>query len=154
MIAKLLTAAAFSLAALAPLTAFADDTPEQMALEARQGYMLMLGSNMAPLAGMAKGDVPYDEAAAVKAATNIEALTRYDVAMHFIPGTAAGEIEDSEALPKIWEDQAGFAAKFAGLAEAAAGAPEAVKGGQQNVAAVVQKLGGACKACHDDYRKK
>lgn len=154
MIAKLIAVTALSSATLVPLAAAADDTPEQMALEARHGYMLMLGANMAPLAGMAKGDVAYDEAAAVKAATNIEALTKYDVAMHFIPGTAVGEIDDSEALPKIWEDQAGFADKWKGLADAAAGAPEAVKGGQQNVAAVVQKLGGACKACHDDYRKK
>ena len=32
--------------------------------------------------------------------------------------------------------------------------PEAVKGGQANVGPVVQKLGGSCKNCHDDYRKK
>lgn len=139
---------------LSPLAAMAQDTPQQMALEARQGYMLMLGANMGVLAGMAKGDTAYDEASAVHAATNIETLSRYDAAMHFIPGTADGEIEDSEALPKIWTDSAGFAEKFKGLTDAAAGAPEGVKGGQQQVAAVLQKLGGACKACHDDYRKK
>ena len=32
--------------------------------------------NMGKLAGMAKGDIPYDEAAAVAAATNINALSR------------------------------------------------------------------------------
>ncbi|AXC49338.1 cytochrome c [Paracoccus suum] len=148
---SLITAAVLSLTPLAAQAA--EDTPEQLALEARHGFMLMLGANMGVLAGTAKGEIPYDEAAVVHAATNIEALTHYDVAMHFIPGTAEGEIDDSEALPKIWTDMAGFADKYKGLVTAAAGAPDAVKGGQEQVAAVVQKLGGACKACHDEYRK-
>ena len=41
-----------------------------------------------------------------------------------------------------------------GATEAATGASDAVKGGAGEVGAVVQKLGGACKACHDDYREK
>ena len=40
------------------------------------------------------------------------------------------------------------------LKKAALAAPENVKGGQEQVAAVVVSLGGACKACHDEYRAK
>lgn len=136
----------------APLAAFADDDPKTVALEARHGYYQMLGVNMGTLAGMAKGDVAYDETAASLAAANIEALSRYDVTIHFVPGTAKGEMEDSEAKPEAVSDLPGLKTKLAALQEAATGAAEAVKGGQGNVGPVVQRLGAACKSCHQAYR--
>lgn len=123
------------------------------AVEARHGFMKMLGINMGQLAGMAKGEIEYDEAAASLAAANIIALTQYDAPALFVEGTSSEDRQDSEALPAIWENPDDFRSKFAGLREAAAGSADAVKGGQENVGPVVQKLGGACKACHDDYRK-
>lgn len=141
--------------AAAPFAAVAEDSPQDIALEARQGYFQMLGANMGTLAGMAKGDVAYDEAQAVLAATNINALSRYFVPMHFIDGTSNADLaDDTEALPAIWTDRAGFEQKFADLQKAADGIPEAVKGGQDKVGPVVQALGAACKACHDTYRAK
>lgn len=149
----ILTAAA--LAAI-PFTAFAqDDDPIHQAIEARQGFYQMLNINMATLAGMAKGDTPYDEAKAVTAATNIQALTGYDLPGLFIEGSGIGQTqEETAAKPDIWNNMDDFRAKFTGLREAAAGAPDAVKGGAENVGAAVGKLGGACKACHDLYREK
>lgn len=145
--------AATTLAAALPLAAIAADDPNEVALEARQGFFQMLGFNMGKLAGMAKGDVPYDEAAAVAAATNINALSRYDVTQHFIPGTSTAELgTETQAKPEIFTDMAGFSAKFADLQKAADGIPEAVKGGQDKVGPVVAALGAACKACHDSYR--
>ena len=147
-------AAAFT-AALPVAAAFADDTPEEVALEARKGFYQMLGYNMNRLAGMAKGDIPYDEAAAVAAATNINALSRYDVTEHFIPGTSTAELgTETEAKPEAITDKAGLSSKYADLQKAADGIPEAVKGGQANVGPVVQALGAACKGCHDSYRAK
>lgn len=148
-----LTLTAFSLAV--PLTALAqDDDPIHQAVEARHGYLTMLSLNMGVLAGMAKGDMPYDEAVASRAGANIEALTHYDLPSLFIEGSASGQAEDSAAKPAIWSNMDDFKAKFAGLVEAASGVSEAVKGGQANVGPVVGKLGQACKACHDDYREK
>src|SRR5699024_4537167 len=91
---------------LTPMLALAqnDESPEEIALEARHGYMLMLDTNMAPLYAMAKGDIPYDEAAATFHANNLAALANYEVEMHFLPGTARGEMEGSRALPKAWEN--------------------------------------------------
>lgn len=143
-----------ALTAVAPLTAFADDDPKEAALEARQGYFLMLGANMGTLAGIAKGEIAYDEAAAAQAAANIETLSNYPVGMHFVEGSSSEDMDDSEALPAIWSDMDGFTAKYDAFVEAAAGAGEAVKGGQENVGPVLQKLGGSCKGCHDDFRKK
>lgn len=149
---RLMTIAALTAFTALPLLAQADAAED--AIEARQGYMKMLAINMGTLAGMAKGEIEYDEAAASTAASNIEAISGYALSGLFIDGTADGEVDESDALPAIWENPDGFGTKIAGLAEAAAGAGEAVKGGQANVGPVVQKLGGSCKACHDDYRKK
>ncbi len=145
-----ITAAA--LAAL-PFMALADETTDNN-VKARQGYFQMLAANMAPLAAMAKGEAAYDEGAAVTAATNIETLTRYTLPSHFVAGSADGDHDASNAKSEIWANSEDFAAKFADLGTAAAGASEAVKGGQANVGPVVQKLGMACKACHDLYRVK
>lgn len=148
----ILTAAAL---AIIPLTAIAqDDDPIRQAIEARQGYYQMLGINMGTLAGMAKGDIAYDEVAASTAAANIQALTQYELPGLFVAGSASGEAEGSGALPAIWTDMSDFTTKFTDLRDAAAGASDAVKGGAENIGPVVGKLGGTCKACHDKYREK
>lgn len=136
-----------------PFMAFADDKIEDN-IKARQGYFEMLSANMGPLAGMAKGEIPYDEAAASAAAANIEVLTKYSLPMHFIEGSSLKDVKGTAAKTEIWANMDDFKAKYAALGEAATGASEAVKGGQGNVGPVVQKLGGACKACHDQYREK
>lgn len=147
---RLILAAALSLTPF--MAAAQEDTPEEMALEARHGYMTMLALNMGPLTAMAKGDVPYDEEAASFHANNLAALASYEVEMHFLPGTARGEMEGSNALPKAWENLDDVRAKHEDLKKAALAAPEGVMGGPEQVAQVVQGLGGACKACHDQYR--
>lgn len=151
---RLIVAAAL-VAALPLAAASQDDDPKALALKARQGYFQMLNANMGILAGMAKGEIAYEENQAVRAATNIEALTGYDPSMHFLEGTSASDLSGrTAARPEIWTDNAGFLDKYAGLQKAVEGAPDAVRGGQANVAATVQKIGTACKACHDNYRVK
>ena len=155
---RYIVTAMLSAAAMAaiPLTAIAqDEDPIHQAIEARKGFYQMLAINMGQLAGMAKGDIAYDEAAASRAAANIEALTQYDLPSLFIEGSGRGQTsEETAAKPDIWTNMDDFRAKFAGLAEAATGASEAVKGGADKVGAVVGKIGAACKACHDSYREK
>lgn len=148
-------AIALALALSPPALAVAQSAEEaaESAIEGRHGFMTMLGISMGQLAGMAKGEIAYDEALASRAAANIVALSQYDAPALFIEGTSSADTSDSEALPAIWENPDDFRAKFAALSEAAAGSPDAVKGGQGNLGPVLQKLGGTCKACHDDYRK-
>lgn len=124
------------------------------ALEARHGYMKLLGNEMGKLSAMAKGEVAYDEAAATAAAKNLATLTSYSPVSLFIDGTSSEDDDDSEALPAVWEKPDDFAAKFDDLSKVAADAPAAVAGGVENLGAEMAKLGGACKACHDDFRKK
>lgn len=147
----LLKSAFLAAAIVVPAIAAAQSAED--VIEARHGYMRMVALNMGQLAGMAKGEIEYDEAAAAKAGANIEALAQYSAVDLFTPGTANGEVDGSDALPAIWENSDQFAQEFQAFAEAATGASEAVKGGQGNIGPVLQKLGGTCKDCHDDFRK-
>ncbi len=140
-------------AAVAVLPIIAHANAAEDTIEARHGFMKMLAINMGQLAGMAKGEIGYDEDMAVAAATNIQALTGYDLPSLFIAGTSSDENPESDALPVVWEKPEEFSNAFMQLREAAAGAPDAVKGGQANVGPALQKLGTGCKNCHDTYRK-
>ena len=136
-----------------PLLAHADAADD--AIEAREGYMKMLAMNMGTLAGTAKGEIAYDAAAVTAAAANIEALSTYNtLPALFVPGSGPADGKETEALPAVWEKPEEFAKQYAGLQVAAAGAGAAVAGGQDKIGPVLQKLGGACKACHDDFRKE
>lgn len=142
-----------SVIAATPFLAFADAADD--AIEAREGYMKMLAMNMGVLSGTAKGEIAFDQAAVTAAASNIENLSKYNtLPALFIPGTAPADGKETEALPAVWEKPEEFAQKYAGFQEAAAGAGEAVAGGADSLGPVLQKLGGACKACHDDFRKE
>lgn len=129
--------------------------PIEKAVKARQGYYTMLAANLGPLSAMAKGELDYNEPAAVLHGSNIEALAGYDLTMHFPEGSSADQLgKATEAKAKIWADLDDFGKKFADFQQAAAGAGESVKGGRGNVGAVVKGLGKTCKSCHDDYRVK
>ena len=104
----ILTAAALAAIPLAVLAQ--DEDPIHQTIEARQGFYQMLAINMGTLAGMAKGDIAYDEAAATTAAANIEALTKYNLPRLFLEGSEAGKAEDSAAKPDIWANLDDFRA--------------------------------------------
>ncbi|RJL18025.1 c-type cytochrome [Paracoccus siganidrum] len=143
---------AATLAALT-LPAIAHSQSAEDVLAARQGYMKLIGLNTGVLSGMARGNIDYDEDRAAAAAANLEALVRYDAPGLFVPETSSDDLANSGALPAIWDNPEDFGAKFAALGDAVAGSTDAVRGGQGNVGAALQQIGGACKDCHDDYRK-
>lgn len=142
--------------AVLPLTAIAqEDSPQMLAVKARQGFYEMLNANMGVLAAMAKGDMAYDENRAVRSAANIEALSHYDLPMHFLEGTSTDDMPGKTAAkPDIWLDVEDFGKKYIALRTAAVGITDEVKGGQNEVGAVVAKMGQTCKNCHDSYRQK
>ena len=113
---------ALMLAPAVPLAVAAQDgaSPAEQAVEVRHGYMTALSLNMAPLAAMAKGDVPSEEATATMHARNLAALGAYQVQMHFLPGTAQGEIEDSDLLPAALQNTADVTARHDALTLATA----------------------------------
>ncbi|MDO5620493.1 MAG: cytochrome c [Paracoccus sp. (in: a-proteobacteria)] len=141
------------LAAL-PMVALADDTPEEAAVEARQGYFLMLAKEMGVLAPMVRGEAEYNAEAATLAANNLAALAKYDLPGLFLPNTAQGQIDDTGALPAIWEKPEDFQAKFDGYVKGAEAVAAVAGDGKDALVGAFGQLGGSCKACHDDYRAK
>jgi cytochrome c556 len=144
------------LAALAPLCALAAPAladPAEDAVLARQGFFKLLSAEMGPLAAMAKGEAPYDAAAAAAHGANLKALAGYDVGRLFIDGTEQGAAPvKTAALPAIWADPAKFGERFAALQAAIGETAGTLGDGQAAVGAALGKIGGTCKACHDDFR--
>jgi cytochrome c556 len=141
-----------TLAALAlPLPAVAQDG--NPVVEARQGYFKLLGLEMGALAGMAKGEVEYDAAAAEAHAADIVTLSTYTMDDLFAPGTSNADLPgETRALPAIWENMDDIQTKRQAL-DAAAQELAAIAGdGRAALGSAVGKLGGTCKSCHDDYR--
>jgi cytochrome c556 len=117
----------------------------------RQSVMNVIGRNFGGVLGaMAKGERPYDQAAAVKAATLVEMLATLP-ANSFGPGTDKGA--PTKADPKIWKDQPKFKAAYDKMLAEVAKLPAAAKD-PAALKAQVAETGKACKACHDDYRLK
>lgn len=59
--------------------------------------------------------------------------------------------EGGDALPAIWTDTEDFAQRISAFKEAAVGLKSAVATGEP-IGPAFQKLGQACKGCHDNYR--
>jgi cytochrome c556 len=121
-------------------------------VEDRKELMKSVGKSVKLSVQMAKGDVPYDAAAAAAAMQTI-----HDVPDKFVKLFPQGSDKHpkTEASPKIWQDMNGFLAKAADLKAASAKTKAAASQGQQAFqAAVFGPLVKTCKGCHDAYRIK
>lgn len=130
--------------------ALAEIKPEDE-IRYRQSVMNVIGRNFGGVLGaMAKGERPYDQAAAVKAATLVEMLSILP-ANSFGPGTDKGA--PSKADPRIWQEPEKFKAAYQKMLDQVAKLPAAAKD-PATLKAQVGETGKACKGCHDDYRQK
>lgn len=129
---------------------FAQVKPEDE-IRYRQSVMNVIGRNFGGVLGaMAKGERPYDQAAAVKAATLVEMLSTLP-ANSFGPGTDKGA--PTKADPKIWQEPEKFKVAYQKMLDQVAKLPAAARD-PNTLKAQVGETGKACKACHDDYRQK
>jgi cytochrome c556 len=112
----------------------------------REAVMKAIGGAMGALGGMAKGEVPYD-AAAAEAAKAALVTAAGGVAAAF--ETQGGADATSEAKPEIWTSWDDFVKKSDALTAAATAAD--VSSAEANGASL-GALGGACKDCHTTYR--
>ena len=141
-----------TLVAALPVVAMAADA--EHVVEARKGYFSLVALEFGPLAGMAKGELPYDAAAAKAHAADLVALTKYDPSDLYAPGTSADDVKGTRAKAAIWTDTEAYKAKGTAFFEAIAALEPAAGAGQKELAAAVGKVGGTCKSCHDDFRLK
>lgn len=120
-------------------------------VEARQAYFKALGASMKIFAESAKS---FDAEKVKAEAAQFEKTLATDVAPLFAPGTSDADFPGkSRAKANIWENMDDFGAKGKAMHEAAAALIVAANSGDAaTFGPAVGKLGGTCKACHDDYR--
>lgn len=142
--------AAFALAASVAIAA-SHNTPEAAAANARKAHMDLYSHNLGILGAMAKGSVDYDMDAATGAADNLAALAVMDQSSYWLPNSSNADMENTRALPAIWENGADVGAKATALVEATMAMKEAA-GSLDGVRASIGDVGKACGACHKAYR--
>ena len=115
------------------------------AISERKALMKKNAQHTKGINAMIKGEAPFD-AAAVNAAFTQWAGTAAQLPKLFPDNSKSGG--DTRALPKIWEDRAGFNAQVAAFAKAAAAKPADLEALKKAFPAV----GKACGDCHESYR--
>ena len=124
------------------------------AVKERRHLMKDIVAPAAKLGGqMVKGLKPFDAAAAEKAMNEINGVPEKYVKL-FPKGTAHGEIADSEAKAKIWEDFSDFEATAMKLKDASAQAAAAAAQGEAAFKAAFTDMTKVCKDCHQTFREK
>jgi cytochrome c556 len=119
----------------------------------RQDLMETQKDAMKVMGDMARGKVPFDAGAATKAANEIGSTAKK--IPDLFPEGSGGEANKSDALPAIWEKWERFKANADDLASASDALAKALgdsAGAEWKPA--FQKVGEACKSCHEDFRKK
>src|SRR5262249_27055242 len=116
----------------------------------RKAIMKEVGAQTKTGAGMAKGEVPYDQ-------TKAQAIfANYSDAATKMPGLFPENSKtggDTAALPAIWSNKADFEARFAKFgadAKAAASAVKDVDSFKTTFSGITKNCGG----CHETYRAK
>ncbi len=115
----------------------------------RQQAMKNVGKAMGALAAIAKKEAAFDAAVVKESATAI--ADNIKTAKDLFPEGSETGASETWAKPEIWADKADFESD-ADKAVAAAMAMAAVTE-EANFGAAMGELGGACKACHEEYRR-
>jgi cytochrome c556 len=106
---------------------------------------------MKVIGDMAKGKKPFDAAAATKAATDIHTTAKK--IPDLFPEGSGGEKNKSDALPAVWEKWDRFKGDADDLATAADALIKALGDSETEAwKPAFQKVGEACKSCHEDFR--
>lgn len=150
---KRLTIAAVLTAMTAGSMALAQEGgPYDMPITARQGMMAYMAMNVGVLGGMAQGKTPYDATAAKVAADNIAAAAHLDMSMLWPKGSDNDANMETKALPAIWAEGSTVGEKMQALKDASTAMQTAAGTDLAALQEAMKGLGGACAACHKEFR--
>jgi cytochrome c556 len=117
----------------------------------RKEGMQAVGLAMGQVAGMAKGQIPFDPKGAVAAFKT----------MNYVAGTidqffpeGSDMAADTTAAPAIWEDMDGFKAALAKFQADTTAAIDMAPASAEDLGKALGMVGGNCKDCHEKYRVK
>jgi cytochrome c556 len=134
------------------LDASAQKRKPEDSIKMRKAAFTVMSWNFGVLAAMAKGQVPYDQAEAVKRAQTV-ALVSHLPFEGFPKGTESGL--DTRALPEVWSDPDKFKSAQERVQAETAKLVEAAKSGDAGqLKSQVGATAKACANCHDDFRRK
>ncbi len=148
-----LTTLAIGIAVAALPAAAQEMSAAERAHQLRQSHMTLYSANLGPLVGMARGEVEYDAETAALHASNIASYASVDLSPLWVEGSSSEDLEDSRALPAIWDNLEDVAAYQQSLLEAAQAAADAAPEGQEAFVAAFREVGQTCGGCHEDYRQ-
>ena len=118
----------------------------------RQAILTLVKSNVGVLGAMNKGAIPFDTASMQTNSMRIEQLSLM-LEDYFATDTSGFDVE-TEALDKIWENQADFKDKISALSVAASNLNKVAKAGDSSqFKPAIGDVFKSCKGCHDKYRK-
>ncbi len=120
------------------------------AIKYRKSALTVMAAHFGRVAAMANGRVPFDAAAVASNAAIAEEMSKLPY-VAFVEGSDKG---DTGAKPEVWSNNAKFKAAAEKLQGEMTKLSATAKGG--NIDAIKAQAGvvaGACKACHDDFRK-
>jgi cytochrome c556 len=138
------------LAGLIAVAPVAEAQAPAQAIAARKEAMKGNGAAAGALNRMVRGDNPWNQQAAVQAATAINETAK-KIPSLFPAGSNVGE---TNALPAIWEKNADFVAAAKRLEDASAAVlKEAQAGNEAGVKSAFPAVGQACGGCHTPFRK-
>lgn len=127
----------------------------EKAVKARKAVMTLYAHYIGVLGGMAKGQVEYDAEKASAAAGSLAAMAKVDQSRMWPQGSSTDELGDATAaLPTIWTTYPAIMEKAKGMTDASAAMAAAAGGGLDSLRGAMGDLGGACGACHKDFRLK
>lgn len=116
----------------------------------RQSYFAIVAANFGPMVAMVKGEIAWDQSAFENYANDLATVTSLNLRRGFPEGSQSGK---TRAKTEIWENKEDFESKIDDLKKAASELQTAAASGDKK--AIMEKFkatGGACKACHDDYK--
>lgn len=123
------------------------------AVKARTSHMSLYAFSLGVLGNMAKGETEYDAALAQAAADRLVALSGYDQTGYWPQGTSTDELEGTRALPPLFDNLDEYDALTADLNKAAMEMAAIAGDGAEAIGGQMKAVGGACGACHEDYRQ-
>lgn len=120
------------------------------AIKYRKSALTVMAAHFGRVAAMANGRVPFDAAAVASNAAIAEEMSKLPY-VAFVEGSDKGE---TGAKPEVWSNNAKFKAAAEKLQGEMTKLAVTAKGGNIDaIKAQAGVVGGACKACHDDFRK-
>ena len=122
------------------------------AIKYRQSALSVMGTHFGRIGAMVNGRVPYDAKVAADNTDIVAEMAKLPWAA-FGPGTDKGG--NTRAKPEIWTDNAKFKEASENMqGEMVKLAAAARTGNLDSIKVAVGATGGACKACHDAFRKE